>query len=101
MGAINAIAFTADGTHLLTGGRDGTLRLWDINRPEAPIAKAAYPPLNANDPLSVQINALAVSSDGHWVVIGREDGRILRYDAANLGNGTLLVPAATPSRPWP
>ena len=33
VGAINAIAFTADGTHLVTGGVDGTLRLWDITAP--------------------------------------------------------------------
>ncbi len=92
VGAINAIAFTKDGTHLVTGGVDGTLRLWDINRPQAPVATAAYPPLNPKDPLGVQINALAVSDDGRFVVIGREDGRVLRYDAANLGNGAVIVP---------
>jgi WD40 repeat protein len=90
-GGINAIAFTRDGTHLVTGGADGTLRLWDIHRPQAPIATAAHPPLNPTEPLGVQINVLAVSDDGKSVVVGREDGCVLRYDAANLANEARIV----------
>ena len=41
-------------------------------------------------PAADAVNALAVSPDGRWVVIGRENGLLLRYDAANLGNPVLL-----------
>jgi WD40 repeat protein len=85
VGPINALAFLPDGSHLVTGGRDGTLRLWDITRPQAPIASAPPPAPTLRDPLAVQINALAVTRDGRWVVIGREDGFVIRYDMANLG----------------
>jgi WD40 repeat protein len=87
-GPINAIAFTPDGGRLITAGRDGILRLWDIKQPAAPIATAPPPPSRTADALGIQINKMEISRDGRFVVIGREDGRLIRYDAANLGNET-------------
>lgn len=33
---IRAIAFSPDGNHLLAGGQDGTLSIWDLRRPSSP-----------------------------------------------------------------
>lgn len=89
-GAINDLAFTPDGQQLVTAGVDGIVRLWDLSRPAAPAAKTPVPVKNPNDPIGIQINTLAVSGDGRWVVVGREDGRVLRYDAKTLQNETVL-----------
>ena len=78
---VYALAFTPDGSGSITGGDDGVLRLWDLGRPEKPLATAASPGRNPEDRSGIQINTLAVSPDGRWVVIGREDGLVIRYDA--------------------
>lgn len=89
-GAVKAVAFTPDGKYIVTGSDDGFVRLWEVARPAAPVARAFVPARAANDAIGIQINALAVSGDGRWVVVGREDGRIIRYDAQTLANGVLL-----------
>jgi serine/threonine protein kinase len=33
-GTVHAVHFTADGKHLVTGGRDGTIRLWKLEKPK-------------------------------------------------------------------
>lgn len=91
--AVNTVAFTANGDRVVAGGADGVLRLWDFRRPAAPVAQHARPPRNPADPLGAQINALAQSGDGRWVAIGREDGLVLRYDAASLDHETALSTA--------
>jgi WD40 repeat protein len=89
-GAVNVVAFTPDGRFLVSGGSDGILRLWDLRQSAAPVARALPQPSLVNDPFGIQINALAVSGDGRWVVIGREDGRLIRYDARTLANPIML-----------
>lgn len=90
-GPVNALAYSPDGLRLVTGGADGLLNLWDVAR-GAVIATARPNPQRqrANDPAGDAINALAVSPDGRWVVIGRENGDLLRYALANLGGEALL-----------
>jgi WD40 repeat protein len=90
-GAVNALVFTPDGLGLVTGGDDGVLRLWDVSR-RVLIAQATPNPADRlkDGPGTDPILCLAVSSDGKFVVTGRENGLLQRYDAANLQNAVRL-----------
>ncbi|HMB06410.1 MAG TPA: hypothetical protein VKP69_22085, partial [Isosphaeraceae bacterium] len=91
---VNAVAYLPDGDHLASGGADGHVLLWDVNR-SAIVARARPNPRRqrANDPDGDAVNTLAVSPDGRHLVIGRENGDLIRYDAANLRDERLLPKA--------
>jgi WD40 repeat protein len=91
---VNAVAYLPDGNHLVSGGADGQILLWDVNQ-RTIVARARPNPQRqrANDPDGDAVNALAVSPDGRYLVIGRENGDLIRYDAANLQNERLLPKA--------
>ncbi len=92
-GTVNALAFTPNGLRLATGGSDGILRVWNVQaRPPVLEAQAAPLVIRPNDPDGLAINALDISPDGRSVVIGREDGALLRYDLANLAGGPIRSP---------
>ncbi len=116
---VRALAFGRDGTTLATAGGDGDVVLWDtdpaklrefdrqrraardpaartalavgFNRRAARFRASPRPQdTRPDDPRGASINALAFSPDGRWVVIGRENGRLARYDGADLGNERRL-----------
>lgn len=72
---VNAVAFTADGTVLATGGLNG-VSLWDVHDP-------ATPRLLGQSVTSGPTNALAVSPDGSTLATGSEDGTVLVWDVTN------------------
>lgn len=84
--AVLRLAFTPDGRRLVTATEDGLIRLWDVDRRAL---LATYPP-PGGDPDGRAVNALAVSPGGEWVVFGRENGSLVRLNAANLGNAVSL-----------
>jgi WD40 repeat protein/tRNA A-37 threonylcarbamoyl transferase component Bud32 len=95
-GDVNALAFTPDGARLVTGGADGAVILWDVARRVELHRTAPDPARFARNPAGAAINTqmLAVTPDGRFVVIGRENGDLVRFDAADLGGATLLNPRA-------
>jgi WD40 repeat protein len=93
--AVNVLAYLPGGRRLVTSGADGWVLLWDTDR-RTLVASARPDPrwrLLNNDPAGDAINAMDVSPDGRWVVVGREDGRLIRFNAANLA-GPALLPIA-------
>ena len=90
-GVINALANSPDGRRLVTGGADGLVMLWDVDRRvQLNVARPDPRRQRPGAPLADPINALGFSPDGRWIIIGRENGDLIRYDAADLENATLL-----------
>jgi WD40 repeat protein/serine/threonine protein kinase len=63
-GVIQALAVSADGTAVLTGTEDGTVRLWEVSAGE---------PLRELGNHRYEVRALAFSPDGRFVLSGSED----------------------------
>jgi RNA polymerase sigma factor (sigma-70 family) len=80
-GAVNVVAFTLDGTALISGDEHGEMRLWDTATGK--LLRTFV------DPLHHRIGALAVSPDGKWFVSG-----IARLSLWNVADGTRADVAA-------
>jgi WD40 repeat protein len=80
-GNIYALAFSPDGSRLVSGGADRTLRVWDVRRRE-PIATL----IGHSD----EIFAATFSPDGKRIVSGGRDSEIRVWDAEWLDEITQL-----------
>ena len=91
--AVNSLAFTPDGTRLFSGSGDGRVILWDVNQRLELGHVVPNPERHRDGPAgaAINLNMLAVTRDGNWVVIGRENGDLIRYDSA-LRTEVLLNP---------
>jgi WD40 repeat protein len=71
-GWVPAVAVSADGTRAVTGGADGTVRVWDLTtgREQAQFTQGG------------QVPAVAVSADGTRAVTGGLDGTVRVWDLA-------------------
>jgi WD40 repeat protein len=70
-GPVTALAFAPDGRTLLSAGRDGTARLWDV---------ATHRPREAFDWGLGALYSLAVAPDGMTAAVGGADGRAVVWD---------------------
>ena len=87
-GNINAVAFTPDGSRVVSAGEDGTVRVWE--RADGREVKVFGSGL--------AVNALALSSDGKRVVAGGIDGRVRVWD---LEAGAEVSPGLEGGDPVP
>ncbi len=72
---VTFVAFSPDGTRIVSGGWDGTLRLWDAASGQ-PISE----PLKGHEG---RVNGIAFSPDGQRVVSGSDDETLRLWDAAS------------------
>src|SRR5712671_3636388 len=70
---VNSVAFSPDGSRIVSGSSDKTIRLWDAETGDA-IGK----PLEGH---SSDVNSVAFSPNGSRIVSGSEDNTIRLWDA--------------------
>ena len=71
-GVIFSIAFSSDGKTIVSGGYDGTVRLWDLET-----AKPIGEPMKGHERVVVSV---AISPDGKTIVSGGSDGTVRLWD---------------------
>src|SRR5437763_683099 len=81
-GSIHGVAVTPDGEEVVTGGNDGTARIWNRRSGELRATLASD---------AIQVNAVAVTPDGEEVVTGSDDGMVRIW---NRGSGELRATLA-------
>ena len=72
-GSVRAVAFSADGRWLATGGEDAVARLWDLT------AADPFDPTVRHRGEGSRLEAMAISADLRWLVTGSAAG-LDRYD---------------------
>src|SRR5262245_1719455 len=75
-GQAEAGAFTRDGRHVLTGGQDGTLKLWDLATTRLVRTFTGH---------KGDVTAVALSPDGSRAVSGSKDKTVRLWDVATGG----------------
>src|SRR3989338_1849597 len=72
-----SVSISPDGRHVVSGGRGGRIRIWDI-------ASGRFQELREDpgDPIEIVLSVL-ISPDGRHVISGDSDGRIRIWDIAS------------------
>ena len=86
--AVRGIAYSPDGSILVTGGFDHTVRLWDLRSPDRP--RPLGEPLTAHTGLILDVQ---YSPDGRLFATADVDGRVILWDARDP---TRPVPLGDP-----
>jgi WD40 repeat protein len=64
IGYVLTIAFSPDGSRIVSGSQDNTIRIWDVQT-----AKQTH----RLDGHTNDVRSVAFSSDGHWIASGSDD----------------------------
>ena len=77
-GPVETVAFGGDDRWLVTGGVDGTARLWDLVHPSSSPGAGPREPMTPG--ATVQVAAVAFSPDGRVLATGASDKRARLWD---------------------
>jgi WD40 repeat protein len=81
-GGVYSVAISSDGQRIISGSRDGTIKVWD--------ATTGQEKLTLKGRTRLLINSVAHSNDGRRIVSGCEDGTVQVWDATT-GQEKLTV----------
>ena len=81
---VKSIAWNPNGTKIVSGSGDGTLKIWDA----ADVGAGAIATGTGH---SGGVRSIAWSPDGTKIVSGSEDNTLKVWDAANLGRGAIAT----------
>ena len=70
VGGVSSVAFSPDGTRIVSGGEDGTVRLWTLD------GEPAAEPFRGHTAAFVGVSSVAFSPDGTRIVSGGGDGTV-------------------------
>ena len=94
-GSVDAVAVSADGLRVVSGGDDGMLRVWDLDTGTL---------LHTLTGHVGSVDAVAVSADGRHAASGGKDGTVRVWDleqgvevASFASDSTIVCLGATPS----
>ncbi len=85
-GPVQSVAFSRDGTTLVSGGVDGTVRVWRL-----PGGESAEPVFESDEP----VNVVEFSPDGRTLAVGSTDESLYLLDA-RTGEEKLRIPHGAP-----
>ena len=92
-GEVVRIVFRSNEQVISGGGDgDGTIRIWNWKLTQPLLTTVSPLEEDLKAPLGVRINGLSLSPDGSHLAVGRENGKLERYDAMDLTHGTYLNP---------
>lgn len=85
-GGVGQVVFLPDGRHLLSGGRDGAVRLWEVH------ADGSVPTQRRELRGHVGwVWCVAVSADGHFAASGGDDYVVRLWDLSASGDAVILA----------
>lgn len=73
-GAVNCVTVTSDGQRIVSGGRDRTLRLWDIETGQELRSFLGH---------RGEVTCLALTQDGRWLISGSADKTVRVWELAS------------------
>jgi eukaryotic-like serine/threonine-protein kinase len=80
--AVICVAFHPDGNRVVSGGSDGTVRIWDLSSRQA---------LHVFTGKGGSVHCVAVSPDGHWLAAGDAGGGLRLWDMETRRERALVA----------
>ena len=81
-GVIHTVAVTPDGQHVVSGGDDGAVRLWDVGN-----AREVY----IYEGHAQAVRAAVVAPNGRWAASGGDDGIVCVWDLEGRRKQHVLI----------